>query len=41
MRKGTKTEPEDRGIRDALTEVRRADARKWIAQALEAEITEL
>jgi len=41
MSKCTKTEQEDRGTRDALTEVMRAGARKLIAQALDAEVAEL
>ena len=41
MSKRTKTEQEDRGTRDALTEVMRAGARKLIAQALDAEVAEL
>ena len=41
MSKRTKTEQEDRGTRNALTEVMRAGARKLIAQALDAEVAEL
>lgn len=41
MSKRTKTEQEDRGTRDTLTEVMRAGARKLIAQALDAEVAEL
>lgn len=41
MSKRTKTEQEDRGTRDVLTEVMRAGARKLIAQALDAEVAEL
>ena len=41
MSKRSKIEQEDRGSRDTLTEVLRAGARKLIAQALEAEVTEL
>lgn len=41
MRKRTKTEQEDRGTSDVLTEVMRAGARKLIAQALDAEVAEL
>lgn len=41
MSKRTKTEQEDRGTSDTLTEVMRAGARKLIAQALDAEVAEL
>lgn len=41
MSKPTKTDQEDRGTRDVLTELMRAGARKLIAQALEVEVTEL
>jgi hypothetical protein len=41
MSESTKTESRERGSRDALTELMRAGARKLIAEALEAEVTEL
>ncbi len=41
MSESTKTESGGRGSRDALTELMRAGARKLIAEALEAEVTEL
>lgn len=41
MSKRTKTEQEDRGTSDVLTEMMRAGARKLIAQALDAEVAEL
>ena len=41
MKKPSKTATEDRADRDPLSEVLRAGARKLIAQALEAEMTEL
>jgi putative transposase len=41
MRESTKTEQRERGGRDTLTELIRAGARKLLAQALEAEVTEL
>jgi len=41
MRKRTKTESRERGSRDALTELMRVGAQKLLAEALEAEVTEL
>lgn len=41
MAEGSTTEQEGREMRDALTEVMRAGARKLIAQALDAEVAEL
>ena len=41
MEERSKTEQEDRGTRDMLTEVMRAGARKLIAQVLETELAEL
>jgi len=41
MRESTKTEQRERESSDTLTELRRAGARKLIAQALEAEIAGL
>lgn len=41
MKKRSKTDTEDRADRNPLTEVLRAVAQKLIAQALEAEMTDL
>lgn len=41
MKERTKTEAEEREERDTLTEMLRAGARKLLAQALEAEVTEM
>ena len=41
MSESTKTESRERGSRDTLTELMRAGAQKLIAEALEAEVTEL
>ena len=41
MRERTKTESRERGSRDALTELMRVGAQKLLAEALEAEVTEL
>lgn len=41
MSESTKSESRERGSRDTLTELMRAGARKLIAEALEAEVTEL
>lgn len=41
MRENTKTEERDREVRDPLTEVLRAGARKLLMHALEAEVAEL
>jgi len=40
MSKRTKTEQEDRGGNDSLTELIRTGARKLIAQALKAEVAD-
>ena len=41
MRESTKTEQEDRGRNDSLTDLIRTGAQKLIAQALKAEVAEL
>ena len=41
MQKRTKSEEEDRGRTDSLTELIRTGAQKLLAQALQAEVAEL